>query len=674
MNRESVIRGGRWWCLSVLFAASMVTGCNDVPVHDVTRSFAVQVKEVVKNQGVIKLDFLWIIDNSSSMSQEQAALAASFDEFRLQLVSYLNIDIRLAVTTTDAMFNRGKFVADPATTFPPAGYESRVWPCLKDKDCVDRFGTNWQCRGSGNAADLYNLNESVNTTCTFRCQNDGQCCNQFCFDDECGGDKTCIQDTCASALDECVFECRQPGMDSSGCLRPPDTKDCPAGLPKVLSMDTIEYFKCLATVKTEQAYGANMEQGLKAAWLALDPSGINAEQSRSFLRPDAYLVVVFVSDEDDCSIHEEYCAPNAPCTKDSDCGESATCKTDYRASQLAGAEKKFCCGTIKKDYYNNCALLGDYRGRVHHECSYDLLCSDCEVDDDCEPGWGCTNVIGATKKCRPLIYSLGNIASYQQPPGSPVHSLKSVAEYYAALRSLKPDPAKVLVAAITGDGLVKPADKDSLISAACLANDKMEYCQTYKLAKAEAAQSCLDDPSLPECRSFHRAKLDCIRQCYVASKANKDKPQIARASHICSSEYGTGDYGARYVQLAHMFGPNGIMSNVCSDEGISPALKTLAETIIRRVTKFCVPRPVKEGMIVVVKRITTAADGSRKEEILRLGELPDGDYMVETPVKECCFPDAKGRCTGTLTAVTFNEILDPSATIEISYESVLGEE
>ena len=46
---------------------------------------------------------------------------------------------------------------------------------------------------------------------------------------------------------------------------------------------------------------ANQEMGLKAAWYALNPEGENAAQAKAFLRPDAYLLVVIVSDEDDCS-------------------------------------------------------------------------------------------------------------------------------------------------------------------------------------------------------------------------------------------------------------------------------------------------------------------------------------------------------------------------------------
>lgn len=660
-----------------LLITVFASACNDVPVHDVTDKFAVQVKEVVKEQGTIKLDFLWVIDNSSSMCQEQAALAASFTDFQYRLSTYLNIDIRLAVTTTDALNNAGKFVNTPAETFPPGCYESRVEPCLRDTHCVNVYGAGWQCSDDNvDAADaeMYNLNGSVNTSCMYRCLDDSQCCQQFCFSDLCGSDQSCLEDSCVSDAAECVFVCRQPGTDASGCLRPPDTLDCPSAVPKVLSMDTLDQFKCLATVETEQAFSANMEQGLKAAWLALDPDGANTEQSQMFMRPDAYLIVVFVSDEDDCSIHEDFCAPNSTCEDSSDCTTGATCKLDYRASQLAGKPVKLCCGTVKKDYYNICALLSDYRGRAHHECAYDLACSDCVVDEDCNDGWTCQNVYSSVRKCRPDIYSLGSIATYQSPPGTPIYALRGVSEYYSKFRSLKNDPAKVLVAVITGDGIVRSDDEESLISDACLADESMPKCQAYSSSLQAASAACVSDPSGEGCEDLYVQKLDCIRECYVASKGNAVRPQIARSSYICASNYGQADFGSRYVKMAEMFGPNGVVSNICSDQGIAPALTNIAETIIRRVTKICLPRAVKEGQMVVVKKITMAEDGSRVEEVLTLGEGPDGDYDIESPVQECCYPDALGNCTRPLSAVTFNDVLDPNTTIEISYESTLGEE
>ncbi len=60
-------------------------------------------------------------------------------------------------------------------------------------------------------------------------------------------------------------------------------------------------FICQASVGAIQSLCGSQEQGLLAAWMALDPRGENAEQAKSFLRDDAYLLIVVISDEDDCS-------------------------------------------------------------------------------------------------------------------------------------------------------------------------------------------------------------------------------------------------------------------------------------------------------------------------------------------------------------------------------------
>ncbi len=60
-------------------------------------------------------------------------------------------------------------------------------------------------------------------------------------------------------------------------------------------------FVCQASVGAIQTLCGSQEQGLLAAWMALDPRGENAEQARAFLREDASLLTVILSDEDDCS-------------------------------------------------------------------------------------------------------------------------------------------------------------------------------------------------------------------------------------------------------------------------------------------------------------------------------------------------------------------------------------
>lgn len=62
-----------------------------------------------------------------------------------------------------------------------------------------------------------------------------------------------------------------------------------------------QLFICQASVGAIQTLCGSQEQGLLAAWMALNAQGENAEQARTFLRDDAYLLIVIISDEDDCS-------------------------------------------------------------------------------------------------------------------------------------------------------------------------------------------------------------------------------------------------------------------------------------------------------------------------------------------------------------------------------------
>lgn len=51
---------------------------------------------------------------------------------------------------------------------------------------------------------------------------------------------------------------------------------------------------------------------------------------------------------------------------------------------------------IRKDYYNICELLGDYQGKEHHDCAYDLDCQDCVADAERE---GCDDFRAAMLAC-----------------------------------------------------------------------------------------------------------------------------------------------------------------------------------------------------------------------------------------------------------------------------------
>ncbi|MGK0362345.1 MAG: hypothetical protein ACI9U2_004666, partial [Bradymonadia bacterium] len=121
-----------------------------------------------------------------------------------------------------------------------------------------------------------------------------------------------------------------PAIAAQNCNhRVPNTADCPDDLPAILrsgpdgnlndAADLELKFRCLATLGTG---GDGIEMGLESMRRALSCSGPNAAsfgpccrldgtydpscapepgEEPDFLRPDAILAVVFISDEDDCS-------------------------------------------------------------------------------------------------------------------------------------------------------------------------------------------------------------------------------------------------------------------------------------------------------------------------------------------------------------------------------------
>jgi hypothetical protein len=192
-----------------------------------------------------KLDFLFVVDNSGSMCQEQDNLGRNFDAFSQFLFQELGsaADYRLAVTSTDLQNpeQSGRFLASPA-------------PAMASLNCRD-------------------------------------------------------------ANDDPLI---------------PNTADCPADLPTIIASgrdgnvvdqaDLERKFRCLATLGTG---GDGFEKGLEAMRLSLSCRGPNADKfgvccnedgtynpacvigqgvpEPQFLRPDAVLVVVFITDENDCS-------------------------------------------------------------------------------------------------------------------------------------------------------------------------------------------------------------------------------------------------------------------------------------------------------------------------------------------------------------------------------------
>ena len=288
-----------WGCaLACLLALG---ACNSVPVSGLEKSFTLQVNQTYDTGERVKIDFLWVIDNSASMCQEQVGLAASFQDFTTKLIEQFELDAQVGVVTSDMHCDpqnpqihasMGQFSRRPASSFPPSCHQQIRYRCTEDSNCrgLDGYQYNkkgpactddeecgegeecvvepdgsgtcqgvWSCEGDAANLDalcIENPNGTTNTSCKRLCTSDEQC--QELFNDE-----------------RYICQTLSATDNVGGCLLPPATDGCPEELPPFLTSENLHLFPCLATVGVNQLKCYNYEQGLGAALAALDPSDRN---------------------------------------------------------------------------------------------------------------------------------------------------------------------------------------------------------------------------------------------------------------------------------------------------------------------------------------------------------------------------------------------------------------
>ena len=608
-------------------AVSTVLGaCNETPVG--ATQFSVKVTKSEDSSKSIKVDFLWLIDNTPSMCQEQSSLASSLDSFLDRIEEFVSLDYRIGVITQD-MLNEGfsgAFQAQKTTQFPYACAEEVVQPCLRPEDVAEdskikgmcanaacdcsNLGPKWSCTAQDSAKKNLNCNGTVNSNCVKQCTpgsvGDAECDAEF-VSAEAG-------EACKADPTKCLYKCLNPSgtTQQTGCVRRPTTDTCPetgdlrdiviaeAGgvcqngdscsdelpcsdgqdctpppVPWLTNKNAREYFKCLGIVGTVQKLEATYEQSLDAVYYALseEQDAPNAEQARRFMREDAYLVVVIVTDEDDCSA--------------GDCGW---------VEEVKGAEtiRIFKCGAkVKKEQYGKCVCLEDTRH------------------------------------------------------GGP---LRPVSEAVNMVKSLKADPGRVLVAAIVGDSQ---------------ASDPVQRDKDRAAFKASKCGKC-EDPA--------------------------DSHNALSNTYICESATGKADFGSRYYDFVTSFGTNGIFTNICNDEGIGPALEKIANQIIRVFRKVCLDRPVGNEKTLVVRTVGphgTCGDGSKcctaqssdcadtllcpgglacspTRSVIQPGTDADSSTWQLTYSGDC--GTAAGASDASKNAIIFNSVLPPGTGVQIDYE------
>jgi hypothetical protein len=292
----------------VAVAAVFGTGCNRRVFERVNPTCDVTIASEVEIPREKAADILIVVDNSNSMQEEQDRLAAAF----------LN-------ETPSCPIGKGEIKdfarCDEADPPPVCRFAN------PSKELLEQ-------RGPEGLADCGFLQVLAAFENDFRIgvitTDVGLCDNRFPG----GLADRCVDGICAGSGEACAETCTSNWgfRPQRGCLQP----NGPPGTPqKVISRRDLTDDdltndelgdRFIATLNNIRTFGSPIERGLDAADIFLNPETVRPESCRtdreSFIRDDARLIVIFLTDEEDCS----RAADVAPCSETDDgCGP---CESD----------------------------------------------------------------------------------------------------------------------------------------------------------------------------------------------------------------------------------------------------------------------------------------------------------------------------------------------------------
>jgi len=245
--------------VTLLVAASLVLpslfACLDHPLKDVEYE-NIQTDVIVFPLAANKdVDILFVIDNSGSMGEEQATLAANFEAF-IDVLERPEVDAsyRIGITTTDN-------------------------------------GNPW-CGGTGAEAGSLRM-----TSCRSRP-------TEFVFDGTMSKDAT--QEACYDICPEewSDIEIQPSTIDGDDEAKPRPWLESLGGktnLPE--GLDAVQAFQCMGPQGID---GCGFESHLESMWKALRRSQTDDDPAHGFIRDGAILSVVHVTDEEDCSFNSDW--------------------------------------------------------------------------------------------------------------------------------------------------------------------------------------------------------------------------------------------------------------------------------------------------------------------------------------------------------------------------------
>ncbi len=396
-------------------------------------------------------------------------------------------------------------------------------------------------------------------------------------------------------------------------------------------------------------------------------------QNTRLLRPDGYLVLIFVSDNDECSMRMQVADPKGS-----------------GAINLHPHDKRY----MTKEIWEKCQVHNDVelgnRELLEARCEFkrDKVAGMgqtlyCPVD--CRPGSTATTAEGKAKcangcksdsaertdclaKAAARISALE--AEYRQ-----FHAYRSakehlagwqfaaVSDYAKRFKSLKKRPGQVMVVAFGGDSR-HGEHNDS------------------KLAELEAAGKPLYTKS-------QQAQRHRDRVAYLYSELFDAGP--GEAPSICLGTISPGRWSGRLIKMAKAFGDKGIVRNYCRDQPWKQVMPGIADRLYSQAADLCLPAPPTPEGEIIVKRAAgkktetltpapCASGGSKMNYCIRDAPHCGGPEETQPPNSPGCKTNkdcAKntwcmdGNCKVWRGALHVIGGRVPDETIEVSYDAVI---
>jgi hypothetical protein len=255
--------------LSLLVGASVALpslfACLDHPLKPVEYDQSQEKEDSIALTVNKDVDILFVIDNSGSMSEEQATLAQNFAAFINVLERpEVEANYRIGITTTD---NGNPWCG---TTGPEAG-KMRLTSCRSRP-------TEFTFNG---ATTVEAFDPACNAVCPETVMGtNGETLNLNSIE---------IQPSIIDGQDEAA---PRPWMESI---------EGKTNLPEGLS--TVQAFQCVGPQGID---GCGFEQHLESMWKSIRRAQDQNEAEYGFIRPGAILSIVFLTDEVDCSYNTAY--------------------------------------------------------------------------------------------------------------------------------------------------------------------------------------------------------------------------------------------------------------------------------------------------------------------------------------------------------------------------------